>query len=158
MFQVTEKELKLHQDSTVCYIYKNKFTQTFAKDKNYRKVRDHCLFTGKYRGAAHSICNLGFNLSKEIPGILRNGSKYTYYFIIKKLAHGFKRQFKCLGENTENYKAFFFSNRKRKTRKADKDGNKDIVTIYYKIKCINSARFMASSSLANNLVEGVQKI
>ena len=31
-------------------------------DKNafkiYNKVRDHCHYTGKYRGAAHSICNL----------------------------------------------------------------------------------------------------
>ena len=35
-----------------------------ANDKNYRKVRDHCHFTGKYRGAAHSICNLRFNVPK----------------------------------------------------------------------------------------------
>ena len=51
--------------------------ETFATDKNYHKVRDHCLFPGKYRGAAHSICNLGFNVSKEITGILHNVSKYT---------------------------------------------------------------------------------
>ena len=24
--------------------------QKFAKDKNYRKLRHHCNFTGKYRG------------------------------------------------------------------------------------------------------------
>ena len=25
---------------------------------NYIKVRDHCQYTGKYKGAAHKICNL----------------------------------------------------------------------------------------------------
>ena len=38
---VTEEELKLRQDSTVCYICRKKFTQKLSKDKNYRKVRDH---------------------------------------------------------------------------------------------------------------------
>ena len=28
------------------------------KIKNYKKVRDHCHYTGKCRGAAHNICNL----------------------------------------------------------------------------------------------------
>ena len=30
-------------------------------------VRDHPYFTSKYRGATHSICNLRFNVSSEIP-------------------------------------------------------------------------------------------
>ena len=27
-------------------------------DKRYHKIRYYCHYTGKYRGAAHSICNL----------------------------------------------------------------------------------------------------
>ena len=38
-----------------------------AKDKNYRKFRDHCYYTGKYSGAAYSICNLKFNVPNKIP-------------------------------------------------------------------------------------------
>ena len=42
----------------------------------------------------------------------------------------------------------------------DKDGNESIVNISYKIKFINSARFMATSlsNFADNLTEGIHKI
>ena len=50
-----------------------------AKDKNYRKVRDHCNRTVKYRSAAHSICNLRFKIPNENPVILSQ----LFHFIIK---------------------------------------------------------------------------
>ena len=67
----------------------------------YQKVRDHCHYTGKFRGPSHSIYNLRYKVQREIAVIIYNGSKYDYQFIIKKLAEEFKRQFECLGENTE---------------------------------------------------------
>ena len=48
------------------YLWKE-ILKRFAKDQNYQKVRDHCHYTGKCRGAAHSICNLKFNVPNEIP-------------------------------------------------------------------------------------------
>ena len=45
---LTKKELKLHQDATACYICKKRFLKEFARDNNYRKVRDHCHLTRKY--------------------------------------------------------------------------------------------------------------
>ena len=36
-------------------------------DKKHYKVRDHCHYTGKCRGAAHNICNLRYKIPKEIP-------------------------------------------------------------------------------------------
>ena len=42
----------------------------------------------------------------------------------------------------------------------DKDGNESVVTMSYKIKSIDSARFIATSlsNLVDNLTEGILKI
>ena len=74
------------------HLWKN-FFKKFAKDKNYQKVRDHCHVTGKYRDAAHSLCNLKLNVPNEIPIVFRNGSNYDYHFVIKELANNFEGQF-----------------------------------------------------------------
>ena len=50
----------------------------------------------------------------------------------------------CLGENTEKYKKFSVPIEKELTN-IDKDGNEIVVTISYKMKFIDSARFMATS-------------
>ena len=60
----------------------------------------------KYRRAAHSICNLHYKISKEIPVVFHNGSTHDYHFIIKQLTREFKGYFYCLGENTEEYITF----------------------------------------------------
>ena len=65
---------------------KEKFEDKYLKDKKYRKVRDHCHYTGEYRGAAHSICNLKYSVPKEVPLVFDNGSNYDYRFIIIELA------------------------------------------------------------------------
>ena len=54
---LTKEQQESYQNSYVCYICKEKFKNKYVKDKKYRKVRDHCHYTGKYKGAAHSICN-----------------------------------------------------------------------------------------------------
>ena len=74
-------------------------------EKNY-KVRDHCHYTGIYRGTAHNICNLRYKVPKEIPIVFDNGSTYGYHFIIKELVQEFEANFECIGENTEKYHIF----------------------------------------------------
>ena len=49
----------------ICYICKKRFQNKYLKDKKYRKIRDHCHYTGKYRGAAHTICNLKYSVPKN---------------------------------------------------------------------------------------------
>ena len=50
------KEKILIKSKQVCYICKKWFS-TDDVNKKYHKVRDHCHYRGKYRGAAHSVCN-----------------------------------------------------------------------------------------------------
>ena len=66
MLPLTKKELKLHQDVTECYICGRWFLKKFTNDKDYRKIRDHCHFTGKYRDAAHSTCKNLMSLVKSL--------------------------------------------------------------------------------------------
>ena len=76
--------------------------------KLYHKVGDHCHYTRKFKGAAHSICNLRYKTPKEIPVVFHNGSTYDCHFIIKQLA----KEFECFGENTEKYITFSVSIKK----------------------------------------------
>ena len=68
----------------VCYISGKRILKKLSKSINHLKVRDHCHYTGEYRGAAHSIGNLKLNVSNEILLVFHNGSNYHYHFIIKK--------------------------------------------------------------------------
>ena len=70
--------------------------------KKYYKVRDHCHYTRKYRGAVHNVCNLRQKTPKEIPVVFHNGSKYGYHFISKELTEEFKGQFECLEWLSQN--------------------------------------------------------
>ena len=101
MTKLTQEEQYKHYSRKCCFICKKIFFQD-AKN-NYIKVRDHCHYTGKYRGAAHKICNLMYNTPREIPVVFHNGSSYDYHFIIKGLAEEFDGDFECLGENKEKY-------------------------------------------------------
>ena len=64
----------------------------------------------------------------KIPIVFHNGSNYDYNFIIKELAEEFKKQFTCLGENTENNITFTVPIEKEVTR-TDKNGE-EIKNIY----------------------------
>ena len=129
------------------------------KDKKYHKVRDHCHFTGEYRGTAHSICNLKYSVPKKIPIAFHDGSNYDYHFIKKQFPEEFKTQFTCLGENTEKYITFIVPVEKEVTR-VDINGDEVTKNISNILQFMDSTRFMASSlsNLVNNFAEEIHKI
>ena len=43
-----------NEKAKICYTWKEKVEDRYAKDIKYRKLRDHCYYKGNY-GAAHSV-------------------------------------------------------------------------------------------------------
>ena len=92
---LVKEQQKSYENSKISYICKEKLENNFLKDKKHRKIRDHCNYTGNYRGAAHSLCNLKYSVPKKIPKVFHNGSIYDYHFLLKEFAEEFKKQFTC---------------------------------------------------------------
>ena len=110
MILLTDEEKLKHFDEEKCHICHDEFISNpehRSKYKLFKKVRDHCPYTGKYRGAAaHSICNLRYKAQRDIPVIIHNGSNYDFHPLIKDFAKYFKGSIECIGENTEKYISF----------------------------------------------------
>ena len=57
--KLLKKELhESYENAKMCYICKEKFENKYVKGRIYCNVRDHCHYTGEYRGVVISICNL----------------------------------------------------------------------------------------------------
>ena len=134
---MTYEENKSYKEQEACHICEEKFCVD-KDDENYinrKKVKDHCYYTGKFRGAAHSKCNLNYKIPKDIPIIIHNAS-YDTHFIINQLAEEHKGKLNCIGENMEKYITFSVP-----IKKEYDDGK----TIVYKLRFIGCFRFMSTS-------------
>ena len=115
------------------------------------RVRDHCHFTGRYRGAAHNRCNLKYRKPNNISVFFHNLSGYDSHLFIKKL-NNTMGTIDCIPNNEEKYISF------SKTIKTGEYKNKNGETKdkFFKIVFKDSLKFMASSldALVNNLPDG----
>ena len=144
MDSLTKEEEESHKNQERCHIWEKKFCTD--NNKEMRTVKEHCHYTGKYRGDAHSKCNLNYKIVKEIPALFHNGTVYDYHFIIKYLSTEFKGNSECLGENTEKYISFTVAFKKVIN---DKD-------IKYRLRISDSCRFMQDS--LSNLVDNLSEL
>ena len=142
--KITEEEQEQFNKASNCWIC--------GKLLNIEdRVRDHCHFTGRYRGAAHNICNLKYSKPNNISVFFHNLTGYDSHLFIKKL-NTTMGNIDCIPNNEENYISF------SKTIKTGEYKNKNGETKnkYFKIVFKDSLKFMASSleALVNNLPEG----
>ena len=141
--KITDEEQEQFNQASNCWICENLLN---INDR----VRDHCHFTGRYRGAACNKCNLKYCKPKNISVFFHNLSGYDSHLIIKKL-NATTGKVTCIPNNEEKYITFTktikvgeYINKKGET----KDKNFDIV---FK----DSMKFLNTSieALVNNLTE-----
>ena len=114
------------------------------------RVRDHCHYTGRYRGPAHNSCNLKYRKPKSISVFFHNLSGYDSHLFIKKLGSPNKKEnIDCIPNNEEKYISF------SKTIVTGQYTNKkgEVKDKTFKIVFKDSLKFMSSSlgALVNNL-------
>ena len=71
---LTNEQQQSYENAKICGISIEIFENKYLKDKKYLKAKDHCHYTGEYRGAAHSICNLKYSVPKKVSIAFHNGS------------------------------------------------------------------------------------
>ena len=149
MGPLTKKQWKKYKRSTKCHICYKPFTLGDPK------VRDHCHYTGLYRGPAHSLCNLRYKIPSYIPVVFHNLSGYDAHLFIRELgAH--TSDMEVIAKNKEDY--IGFSIKVPVDSFIDKNGEEKDKLI--ELRFIDSFKFMSSSldSLTKNLERGGKKL
>ena len=148
MEPLTKSQIKEYKRTTKCHIY----FKLFSKKK--RKVRDHCHYSGLYRGAVHFSCNLQYKIPSYIPVIFHNLAGYDAHLFIRELAK-YTTGMGVIAKNTEDY--ISFSIKVEVDKYVYKEGNER--TKEMELRFIDSIKFMSSSldSLVNNLARGGHK-
>ena len=137
----TEEDKKRFNESKICWICDEPF-----KDN---KVRDHCHYTGRYRGPACNSCNLKYRKPKFIPVFFHNLSGYDSHLFIKKLGSP-NENMDCIPNNEEKY--ISFSKNIKVGEYMDKKTG-EVRDKTFKIRFLDSFKFLPTSlgALVNNL-------
>ena len=80
MIELTDALKRKHEAAEKCNICLKEFN-----DPKNKKVRDHCQYTGLYRGAVRNNCNLKYRVPDYIPIVFHNLSGYDAHLLIKEL-------------------------------------------------------------------------
>ena len=100
---MTEEDEQYCLKATHCYLCGGEIEDS-------SKVRDHCHITGKYRGCAHSICNINYNLKQlKIPVLFHNLNNYDAHLIISNAKlMDCKKKIDVIAQNSEKFITFGF--------------------------------------------------
>ena len=154
MIRLTDVQKREHEATEKCHICPKEFN-----DPKNRKVRDHCHYTGSYRGVAHNNYNLKYVIPDHIPILFHNLSGYEAHLFIKELGNRFKKNdIGVIAENKEKHTSFNVKINVKLAGVKYNDGTQ--VRKNIQLRFIESCRFMASSldKLASNLcgTSGIQ--
>ena len=133
----------------MCHICEQEFGD-YEKAGEIFKVRDHCHFTGKYRGAAHNQCNLKCRKPLILPVVFHKLQGYDSHLFIKQLAK-VSGDLSCIPSTEEKYISF---SKKIKVGEYNSRKKGTTLPIKFEIRFIDSFKFL-QTSLAN-LVSNLQ--
>ena len=144
MIPLTKTQWKEYNSSNKCHIC--------LKPILGNKVRDHCHYTGYYRGPAHSMCNLRCKVPSFIPVVFHNLSGYDAHMFIKELVKYSNNDRNVIAKSKENYISFS----SRIPVFEYEDGRAKTIELRF----IDSYKFMASSldSLTTNIIKGGKRL
>ena len=103
---LTPQEEKDFQSATICHICEQDLNRNKETGQILR-VRDHCHFTGEYRGAAHNQCNLKCKKPPILPVLFHNLQGYDSHLFIKQLAK-VSGDLSCIPSTEEIYISFSY--------------------------------------------------
>ena len=137
------KPLHLTKEEKISF-NKEKFCHICQMELENDKVRDHCHFTGKYRGAAHNSCNLQCRKPMILPVIFHNLQGYDAHLFMKQLAC-LTGELNCIPSTEEKYISF---SKKIKVDEYKSKRTGEMVSLNFEVRFIDSLKFL-QSSLAN---------
>ena len=118
MIQLTDVQKREHETAKKCYICLKEFNEP-----RNRKARDHCHYTGEYRGAADNTCNLKYKIPDHIPIVFHNVSGFDAHLFIKEVGRKFnKNDIGVIAENKEKCISFNVKINVKLAGVRDKDG------------------------------------
>jgi hypothetical protein len=89
-----------YQKAEECHICRKPFN---LAGPSWQRVRDHDHITGRFRGAAHSKCNLGLRKTYKIPIFIHNFRGYDSHLIVMCLEHFPTVPISIIGQGLEKY-------------------------------------------------------
>ena len=101
------KTKKLLRMLPIVFLCGEEFRNTYKTEKEaekYKKVRDHCHFTGRYRGCAHSICNLNYSNTRfKTPVFFHKMKNYDGHLIIQNAEKLSNKKIDVIAQNSDKF-------------------------------------------------------
>ena len=150
--EMTAEDWVKFEQAEFCWLCEKEFEEEGKKIK----VRDHCHFTGKFRGVAHADCNLRFKKPKFTPVFFHNLEHYDSHLFVKSLGVVDEvLSIDCSPNNDEKYISFSIRFELEKVWERNEDGKMQERTIVHEIRFVDSFKFMGTS--LERLVGNLQK-
>ena len=178
MMPLTKEEEQEFRFGKRCHIC-NKGDFVNGTSSPNSRVRDHCHFTGKFRGLAHHSCNINLKVEKLFPVFFHNLKGYDSNFIIQALQTYDGDDISCIPMNSEKFisfsikfsKAYKYISKNKElfdklqtdycnkynVEELDEYHNKQIKRLYFNEKSDFEIRFLDSCSFLSSSLEALAK-